>query len=120
MKTLSIAIACLPLCLLAQQVGAQPVLSGEQKEGRRVFQQKCAVCHLPIVPSGDEPYARRLSGTLVERNEEYVRQAITTGNGAGMPGWKYTLRPDQIDSLIAYLKTVDATSPTVSGEAPEL
>ena len=115
---LSVAFACLHLGLAAQQIaiGTEPALSGEQEEGRRIFQQKCAVCHLS---SGREPYARRLSSARVQADEEYVRQAIATGRGARMPGWRYTLRPDQIDALIAYLKTLDSPSPTVTGQVPK-
>lgn len=124
MKTLwplVVACVCFQLGLFAQQlpVGTEAVSSAEEVEGRRIFQQKCAVCHLPIVTSGGEPYARRLSSALIRDNEEYARQAIANGSGPLMPGWKYTLRPDQIDALIAYLKTLDSPGPTVASRLPE-
>ena len=115
---LSIVLVCLPLGVLAEQVASQPVLSAEQIEGRRIFQQRCAVCHLPIV-SSSEPYARKLTRSLVEGHEEDVRGAIANGSGPRMPGWKYTLRADQINALIEYLKTVETPSSTVGAQPPD-
>ena len=98
---LVVALSCLQIGLLAQpgSLGTEPALSGEQRKGRRIFQQKCAVCHLPIVPSGAEPYASPLDGALIARDENHVRRVIANGSASGMPGWKHTLRPEQIDAL---------------------
>jgi mono/diheme cytochrome c family protein len=91
-----------------------PAVLAGQAEGRRIFQQKCAVCHLPIVSSGQQPYARPLSRAVVERSEERARQTIANGVAQQMPGFRHTLRPAQIDQLIEYLKTV---SPAGAGPA---
>lgn len=115
---LLVAFAALSLGMSAQQVTSQPVLSGEQKEGRRIFQQKCAVCHVPASFIA-EPYAPKLTKGLVEGNEDGVRETIANGSGPRMPGWKYTLQPNQIDIVIAYLKTLEKPSPTVASERPE-
>ena len=117
---LSIVLVCLPLGVLAaQQAASQPALSAEQLQGRHIFQQKCAVCHLPI-GSGGEPYAGKLTRSLVEGREEDVRGAIANGTGPRMPGWKYTLRADQINALIEYLKTVETPSSIVGAQSPDL
>lgn len=123
MKTcwsLSIAavLTCVQCVALAQQPTSPAPLSSEQREGRRIFQQKCALCHLPVVSSGGQPYARRLSRAVVERNVDAARKMIENGNPR-MPGWKYTLRAEQIDHLIQYLKTVDTPISTVSAQATE-
>ena len=89
--------------LFALQIGVQPAQSDEAAAGGRIFQQKCAVCHLPIARGGENPYASRLDGALMARDEGYARRVIADGNASGMPGWKYTLRPEQLDALLAYL-----------------
>jgi mono/diheme cytochrome c family protein len=101
--------------------GGVETLSTLQREGRRVFQQKCAVCHMPILPTdgGGQPYARLLRKSLVEKNEESVRRAIADGTGPRMPGWKYTLKADQIDALVSYLKTLENPGRTVGAPPSE-
>ena len=106
--------------LHAQPAGipAAPALSDAQATGARIFQQKCAVCHLPILRSGDTPYASRLDGARTARDREYARRVIEDGNAAGMPGWKHTLRPAQIDALLAYLVALDGAAPPAADRAP--
>ena len=119
---LVVSLVCLALAALAgQQPVAQPALSSQQKEGRRIFQQKCAVCHLPILSqeAGGAPYARRLGKSLVDKNEDNVRRVIADGTGPRMPGWKYALRSDQIDALVSYLKTLETPGRTVGAPPSE-
>ena len=112
------AFAVLSFGISAQQVTSQPVLSNQQKEGRQAFQRKCAICHVPG-SSIAEPYAPKLAKGLIEGNEKDVRELIMNGSGPRMPGWKYTLQPDQIDNVIEYLKTLEKPGPTVASEHPE-
>lgn len=116
--TLLLTLVCLSLGISAQQAVLQSGLSAEQREGRRIFQQKCAFCHVPI-SSLAEPYAPRLTRGLVEGNEGSIREAITNGSGPRMPGWKYTLQPNQINNVIEYLKILDKSSRTIASERPE-
>ena len=105
--------------LHAQPAGipAAPALSDAQAAGARIFQQKCAVCHLPILRSGDTPYASRLDGARAARDRDQARRVIEEGNAAGMPGWKHTLRPAQIDALLAYLDAFDGAAPPAADRA---
>src|SRR5262249_22151327 len=81
-------------------------LSASALKGRTVWVQRCALCHDGV---GQPTY--RTKGpwldavTVQDRGEQRVREKITTGS-AGMPGFQFTLRPDQIDALLAFLKTV--------------
>ena len=106
--------------LLAQPAGTRtaPALSDEQATGARIFQQKCAVCHLPILRSGDTPYASRLDGARVAADRDHARRVIEDGNAAGMPGWKHTLQPAQLDALMTYLTTLDGSAPPPPDRAP--
>jgi mono/diheme cytochrome c family protein len=106
----------------------QENLTSSQKEGRRVFQQKCAVCHVPAWP-GATAIGPALSNQIIQGpgNESAARDAITNGiydqavlgPGFTMPGWKYTLSSKQIEDVIQYLKTLAQPPQTVATEHPE-
>jgi mono/diheme cytochrome c family protein len=92
------------LPLHAQQ-SSGAALTDAQKDGRRIFQQRCAVCHtLPTVVS--KRYGPALYKELVEDNEDNIRGVILDGRESLMPGFKYGLTGAEVDSIIEYLKTV--------------
>ena len=72
--------------------------------GRRVFVQRCAVCHLPLLPRPRAAYGPLLNGLFERQTEARVRQAIMVGY-FDMPGWQYTLSEEQVTNVISYLKT---------------
>jgi mono/diheme cytochrome c family protein len=89
----------------AQQQSTQS-LTGTQKEGRRIFQQRCAVCHtLPTVVS--KRYGPAFYKEIVEDNEDNIRETILEGREGLMPGFQYGLSRAEVDSIIEYLKTVN-------------
>ena len=93
------------LPLRAQQSSGTP-LTDTQKDGRRIFQQRCAVCHtLPTVVS--KRYGPALYKEIVADNEDNIRDTILEGREGLMPGFKYGLARAEIDSIIEYLKTVN-------------
>ena len=88
----------------AQQAANAP-LTDAQKEGRRIFEQRCAVCHtLPSIVS--KRYGPALYKEIVEDNDDNIRDVILEGREGLMPGFKYGLSRTEIDSIIEYLKTV--------------
>jgi mono/diheme cytochrome c family protein len=92
------------LPLRAQQ-SSGAALTDTQKDGRRIFQQRCAVCHtLPTVVS--KRYGPVLYKEIVEDNEDNIRDTIMDGREGLMPGFKYGLSRAEVDSIIEYLKTV--------------
>src|SRR5580704_9039987 len=102
----------------AQLPASGTALSNSQKEGRRVFQQKCAVCHISTSSTARQ-YDPMLYRGLVEGNEDSIGETIMNGRGDKMPGFRYTLQPTQINDTIEYLKTLDKPSRTVASERPE-
>jgi mono/diheme cytochrome c family protein len=89
----------------AQQSSPTP-LTDAQKEGRRIFQQRCAVCHtLPTVVS--KRYGPAIYKEIVQDNEENIRDVIMDGREGLMPGFKYGLSRAEIDFIIEYLRTVN-------------
>jgi mono/diheme cytochrome c family protein len=86
----------------AQQAGAN--LSAQQMMGRQVFAQSCGVCHLP--PSlGAKTYGPPLNKDAAGGDDEVMREFITNGTPR-MPAFKHYLKPEQIDAIISYMRTV--------------
>lgn len=79
-----------------------------QVTGKKLFVQRCSVCHLPALPSYST-YGPVLSGELINSlSEAFVREQIMRGTSR-MPGFQYTLTSTEIDQIIGYLKTLDFT-----------
>ena len=81
-------------------------LTAEQAAGKKLFVQRCSVCHLPALPSYTS-YGPIVDGSVVaERGEDAIRRQIEQGS-ARMPGYQYTLSPAEIGEIVEYLKTLD-------------
>jgi mono/diheme cytochrome c family protein len=91
----------------AQQTNpdSSPNLNDTQVLGRRLFQQRCAVCHTESTP-GARKYGPGLYKGLVDGNEDTIRALIANGSKGKMPGFKYGLEAPEIDAIVEYLKTV--------------
>lgn len=99
------AFLAISLPFRAQQSSGGP-LTDTQKDGRRIFQQRCAVCHtLPTVVS--KRYGPALYKEIVLDNEDNIRDVIMEGREGRMPGFKYGLTRTEVDLVIEYLKTVN-------------
>jgi mono/diheme cytochrome c family protein len=83
-------------------------LTASQAAGKKLFVQRCAVCHLPALPSYTT-YGPLLSGDLMMTlGDVTARDQIMRGS-ARMPGYQYTLSSVEIDQIIGYLKTLEFT-----------
>jgi mono/diheme cytochrome c family protein len=103
----------LPILLAASQTSLAQE-RGPQQLGMRLFNQSCRVCHTK--PQLTSPqYAPMLSMNTLSGNADTMRQVISNGTPR-MPGFKYDFKPEQIDAIIAYVKTIPA--PADSGPAP--
>ena len=91
----------------ASAAKAQPGdLDETQRLGRQVFAQSCGICHLQ--PSlGVKTYGPMLNKASTAGNDEVMRAFIVNGSER-MPAFKYTLKPAEIDAIVAYLRTVPA------------
>ncbi len=93
------------LAATAQSAAAQQdPLTDQQKMGRQVFAQSCGVCHLPPV-LGAKTYGPPLNKEAGGGDDDVMREFITNGTPR-MPAFKYYLQPDQIEAIIAYVRTV--------------
>ncbi len=89
------------------KVASPPSLSADEVRGRQLFVQRCAICHDPLgqpsYPNTPGPWVD--AATVRSLGEDTVSSQIMMGS-ARMPGWQYTLEPEQVSQVIAYLKTV--------------
>jgi mono/diheme cytochrome c family protein len=95
------------LAVPAQQdkTNSTVTLNDVQILGRRVFQQRCAICHTESTP-GARRYGPILYRELVDGNEDTIREFIANGSKGKMPGFKYGLEAPEINAIVEYLKTL--------------
>ena len=93
------------ICSAAQQTAPS---SSREVSGRKLFLQRCSVCHLPPLGRGADitSFGPELKGKVKDAaSEERVRNFVKRGTSR-MPGFQYALSPSQFDDLIGYLKTL--------------
>ena len=78
--------------------------------GRDLFNQSCMVCHVKLQITSPTKYGPDLSRNALGGQEAVMREVISNGT-PNMPGFKYHFESDQIDAIIAYLKTLPAPPP---------
>ena len=113
-------IAWFGLLLLASAQGAaaQPAdnLNDQQKLGRQILGQSCGVCHLPTT-MGAKTFGPALNKEAGGGDDDVMREFITNGTPR-MPAFKHYLKPNEIDAIISYVRTVPVsatTAPTGGG-----
>jgi mono/diheme cytochrome c family protein len=106
----------LSAAVAGQSPSSAPNLSAAEKTGRKIFQTRCAMCHVGQDPatgmatSANATPRQTTFGPLLSKaqaaNEAGLREKIKTG-GPRMPGYKLALTDEQIDQVIAFMKTVE-------------
>jgi mono/diheme cytochrome c family protein len=114
----STGIAWLMLAAGIQAAAAQPfpatdTLTPQQVQGRNLFNQSCMVCHVKLQITSPAKYGPDLSKNALGGQEVVMREVVTNGT-PNMPGFKYHFEPEQIDAIVAYLKTLPAQSANTS------
>jgi mono/diheme cytochrome c family protein len=111
-----------PLAASAQQANGNAnsnlTLNDTQILGRRIFQQRCAVCHTQSTP-GARRYGPVIYKDLVDGNEDTIREFIRNGSTGKMPGFKYGLEPAEINAIVEYFKTVPRPPRQAAGGAQD-
>jgi len=114
-----------PSATIAKYLAAPP---GVSEEGRRVFVYYCSGCHGPQ-GKGDGFNAEALrtrhkirprdltdSVYFAPISDQQLYETVALGGGhmgksVFMPAWTYTLKPDQIKDLVAYIRVLSHTTP---------
>jgi mono/diheme cytochrome c family protein len=108
-----LALALWPAAASAQSPSGT---DARQKLGLRLFNQSCRVCHTK--PQLISPqYAPVLSMDTLGGKADVVREVISNGT-ARMPGFKYDLKPAEIDAVVAYIKTIPAPAAAPTAGRP--
>jgi mono/diheme cytochrome c family protein len=91
-------------------------LTEQQVRGAGVFFQRCSLCHLAKTfgANGNKiccvaslgPDLSAQFKDLTPDQESAYREIIMNGGPTYMPAWKYGLTPQEVDDIIAYLKTL--------------
>jgi mono/diheme cytochrome c family protein len=106
-QTRSLVLGSVVLLALSQAAAAQDA-EPQHKLGLRLFNQSCRVCHTkPQVVSPQ--YAPVLSMNTLGGKADVMREVISNGTPR-MPGFKYDLKPAEIDAIVAYIKTIPAAT----------
>jgi mono/diheme cytochrome c family protein len=108
----SLGLVLWPLAATAQSANGDQVLLG-----MRLFNQSCRVCHTkPQLVSPQ--YAPVLSMNTLGGKADVIAETIANGT-ARMPGFKYDLKPAEIDAIVAYIKTIPAPATAAPTTAPK-
>ena len=94
-------------------------LNYQQAQGKRVFYTYCVWCHADSSPAGPSnrsnltptPPLANDGATFNPLSDEFVRNTITLGGSAMgksamMPPWGRTLKPDEVQAVIAFLRAI--------------
>ena len=108
-----------PVKLLAQTQPAShspmAALSEQAKKGQGLFLQNCSLCHMPTKknPKSIQEEGTTIGPRLAGRfsgpkalSEAVARALIQKGVQGKMPGFQYALSANEIDEIIAYLKSL--------------
>lgn len=101
-----ILLIVFPITAAANQTPAGSSANDVEILGRRIFQQRCGVCHSEVTLTNHKRYGPALYKDLITGNEDSARETIEKGRRGLMPGFQYGLKPSEIDAIIEYLKTV--------------
>ena len=86
-------------------------LNSTQASGRRVYDQRCAMCHEAYSsrdlrgPSLQGLFKKKEMPSGTPANDDRVREVIELGR-AKMPGFGRVLTPHELDVLLEYLHTL--------------
>jgi mono/diheme cytochrome c family protein len=86
-------------------------LNAQQGTGRRIFERDCAACHSAYSSSGSKGpslkglYRKQFLPSGLPANDRFVEQTIVSGRGM-MPPQGDALTEQQLDDLVAYLRTL--------------
>jgi mono/diheme cytochrome c family protein len=95
----------------AQPLAPDPSLTPRELAGRNLFAQHCQVCHLRTLITSARSYGPPLSQQSLGGIAEVMAAFIGTGD-SNMPGFKYSLAPDEIGAIVAYIKTLPVPAAT--------
>lgn len=108
-----LCLGCLGVLLWAG-IAVAEAPNGNPDAGKKIYKTNCVTCH-GAQGKGDGPLARNLvpppsnlaGKAAAAKNTEEWEAIIRDGKpGTAMPPWKGSLSPQQIQDVLAYIKTL--------------
>ena len=107
----AVAFGIITLTVNSKSIMADSSISkaipGAGGEGAKIYATSCARCHgadgRAKTGKGKQTNAVDLTGDDWEPNDERDTRIITKGKGR-MPGFKKSLKPDEIQSVVVYIR----------------
>lgn len=101
----------------AQDV-AKTTPTADASLGQVIFASTCYACHGTNGQGTDRAPALNSKDLLDKFDDNWLRQTISDGRPAkGMPTWGKVLSPEQINSVVAYIRSWQATAPLIQTPA---
>jgi mono/diheme cytochrome c family protein len=88
------------------KVVARSVLTDDQMAGKKLFTQRCALCHDALGQPAGRIFGPWLDVDTVKRRGEAGTKEFISVGARKMPGWQHTLEPTQIAHIVEYMKTI--------------
>jgi mono/diheme cytochrome c family protein len=103
---LLLLLAAWPHVAFAQEAA----LNDKERAGQALFAQHCVVCHFRTQITSPGQWGPPLSKATLGGDESLIREYITDGTPR-MPAFKYNFRPEQIEAIAAFVKTLPVPAP---------
>jgi cytochrome c oxidase cbb3-type subunit 3 len=119
-RTATAAFALVVLSFaLASFAADKPAPKGDAAKGEKVYKRTCIICHNPdgsggkkLTPAGNASRDFREPSFWAERTDDQIRKTINEGvPKSGMTPWKGVLKPQEIEDVMAYVKTFAKKAP---------
>jgi mono/diheme cytochrome c family protein len=96
----------------------KPTPTPNPAQGATLFATICYACHGPKGEGTNHAPPLNSKELLTQFDDAWLRQTITKGRPAqGMPTWGKVLAPSQIDALIVFIRSWQATAPSTGPRA---
>jgi mono/diheme cytochrome c family protein len=93
---------------------AKPSPTADASQGQVIFASTCYACHGANGQGTDRAPALNSKALLDAFDNNWLRQTISDGRPAkGMPTWGNVLSPEQINNVVAYIRSWQATAPLI-------
>ena len=104
----AVVLPFLGVTMSGQQAQSSTPAATPADAGRKLFVQRCSVCHMPpLGPGQPRSYAKSLTGIVKDKQTETAaRGIIEKGIPNRMPGFQSGLTSGEIDRIVAYLGTL--------------
>jgi mono/diheme cytochrome c family protein len=109
---MKISMMVVALCVVALVVGSI-VFAGDAAKGKVIYEKNCVVCH-GAGGKGDGPAGAMMnphpadftSSVTQKKSDAELLKTIESGRpGTPMAAWKGTLSPEQIQDVLAYVRS---------------